>query len=647
MNTSITNTLIRNAHEAQALVDARNQLKEIFKGLNAAPFWALGYWDHVQLQFALRVLRTFPCLASETFPLLCQNRLGVVDVHPKSPLFFFAGFGASLEDVREVHSMFPDGIVGHDRTGTETRSSSGYNPQITQLLRIGKIRSDVVSFLMEKHASTSDQTSSPDWTLENGLIEHFPPKTEDQAILRVCNNALSFMITSDSSRCNHKLCSLALASPVVSEKTVGLIAICLPPSFKELYFAPCGRKNPTRVTLDDARKVAKILPRLDKFSFSPGSNCTIDPDAFNHLMAAIQKNGKMLRSLHLRATPKLVSLGHLDVVASESLQQFALDFSPYSGHTPYAGPEHKALERLAEIIGHRRRPLDKLHLEGFRLRRDAKHLVSMLLSGSTVRHIVLREAQLDDWYNMMLCSDDESSLPYYDNPPCLESIVVEASIVRNSKKLLTELAKVPSLRTIKLSPGPTSQFQFDSSSARDFTEPIAKVLSSLPLLEELRVCLRKVDVRLDALAEILKENRSLCVLQVGVESVWKPQQSQPPDATTTTRYQCLVDLLETGNNTTLQVLDVFQHPSHETSPEGRKLRYLVNLNRLGRSVARDPGATRQMLINVLLRANAEAKPCVYLYGLLRENPSLWSACLPPEDGRRTSRYSFSPRHRFD
>jgi hypothetical protein len=142
----------------------------------------------------------------------------------------------------------------------------------------------------------------------------------------------------------------------------------------------------------------------------------------------------------------------------------------------------------------------------------------------------------------------------------------------------------------------------------DATEPMM-ILLQQGTVEELRL---DYPIKLTRLVEILRHDTSLKVLHAVLSD------------DSLGHYEELVDVMGKFN-TTLEQMSC--EPS--AKPEfKRKLDYLLQLNQNNRAIVRDQNVPAAVFVNVLINVRserpAEVETDAIRYGILRENPSLWS-----------------------
>ena len=142
----------------------------------------------------------------------------------------------------------------------------------------------------------------------------------------------------------------------------------------------------------------------------------------------------------------------------------------------------------------------------------------------------------------------------------------------------------------------------------DATEPVTLLLQQ-GTIEQLRV---DYPIKLPRLVEILRHETSLKVLYAVLSD------------DSLGHYEELVDVME-KDNTTLEQMR-FEPP---VKPEfKRKLDYLLQLNQNGIGIVRDQNVSAAVFVKVLMNVRsegpAEVETDALRYGILKENPSLWS-----------------------
>ncbi|CAB9508481.1 expressed unknown protein [Seminavis robusta] len=181
--------------------------------------------------------------------------------------------------------------------------------------------------------------------------------------------------------------------------------------------------------------------------------------------------------------------------------------------------------------------------------------------------------------------------------------------------ILRGLGKLPQLKSLCLTSNPWDGKNCGDPSKESpiLTNALVELVQQAPSLQELTMVGYETDHA--RLATALQRNTTLQQLFVRDSTFYK------------TTDPIWLDLLQ-HHNATLQRLDITVHANNP------KLYYYLTLNALGRATCRNPQTPVSKLIQLLLgvpqRHDDTVAAHVYVYGLLRETPSIWCSSFREE-----------------
>ncbi|CAB9524320.1 expressed unknown protein [Seminavis robusta] len=348
--------------------------------------------------------------------------------------------------------------------------------------------------------------------------------------------------------------------------------------------------------------LCRVLGKLGHLSFSPGQPSFTSSESLRKFLGAMAENESihqlsalLLHRDFLATDPEVVPKLEQIFQKNTALRSASMTCLQYT-RNPEAGNE-KVLPRLLSSLKCNQ-ALQELKLDSFRLPApDANTVIQPSLekeeTSSTIKRSALRKLVLKD---------------------CIEPTITCGDT------LVGLLPLFSSLRELKIS---FKLWSFNTANLPDFTNAIVQAMRHCPL-EDFAVCNALVDAT--PICEALCSNSTLKKFVVLRQSpdVFKPYVDDIFD--TVEKLKALLEVVRVGNTT---LTDILYLPGKNgyTRPIIQRIMYFLKLNKCGRQLVRQPGFSKESLVQLLevTSLNARVKHRVQ-YGLLREVPSVWATC---------------------
>ncbi|CAB9514420.1 expressed unknown protein [Seminavis robusta] len=573
------------------------------------------------IELAVGLLLQHPKLARKTY---LTKRAPTA----RYPLFILAQSGASLAQVKSVFALYSSEEHKEKLQSVHQGSHSRIlpKPELMQVMEGGKASFDVLSFLVENCPGLLTHNDAI-----GGLAVHKFFRRWGYGFYRVegsqkCDNLAFSMIQKCPACCDFDLFWLALQVES-SDKIVDMIVEQLLKrgdidslEYKGTALGPA--RSGFDLSVRDVKAITKLLEKAETFSFDPFPGA-LTPDTFRSLMNGIM-DAKTLRQVSLSLDGQFLETHDAArthfrrALANSSFEEFKL-FLPVFGSTADA-----MVHDMVAAFRFRNKPLVSLTLEN-------GHFTSMnslmrLISSDCTRSLVFRSVGLPQH------AHTGTNTPAPDNQ-CLESFemvggyLTPATDTDTTAALIRCLGAIPSLERLV--------FQRPKESlSEDATDLVADLLRRSQNLKELDLPL---DMRVDvsSICEVLKDNNTLrsfsCWPVVGHEEAQARSRSQTVKV-----------------NTTLIRFDCYGLGCRDGRDSFTETDYHLYLNRFGKRQARDPETSKATFVKLLdgvsndksfLHRFIVAAEHSVLYGLLRENPTVW---LAQGHAKRPLERSFHP-----
>ncbi|CAB9502531.1 unknown protein [Seminavis robusta] len=568
---------------------------------------------------ALSILKHFPTLAAEPIEHHCILR----DSERRYPLEFFVQAGFDLATVKQVYELYPGAIHG----------CQGSSPTATTLPLLHKVciantaREDVIQFLaledpdavreccrpaalLQALLKPKFDRAPPSWSLIQSLLHEYPECGSTR------NEASGFLLLEELFRVGYEPKELQTVVSMLSSKVDA--------------FTVSTDLSSTRgqMTLERVKVVQQLLPNLRTISFQ---QLQWTFDGFHELLRSLSHHLSMsssLQEIEEWVLPREILEGSLSarlLLKEVLVQNASITAISFSGPVwTYKDGDRLLLDISDSIAKCKVEKLQSLTLQRFQC--TSETLDKIVSSPCAPRNITLSNLEVTEPASALsrrnVCWQQSS----------VERLTLDWLEASDSclHKLLSNLARMPQLRELEISPLP-------NQSKLDITTPIVTLLQQ-GYLQVLRVerpygarkkfasSVRRCNLWVDpaALCRELETNGSLKELVVASAFDRKSQTALGNLLKTNTRLE----------KVWIQGPVVDKHQKHI-------IEYYTSLNRNGRIVVRRNDASKLDLVRLLAEGRTQESARhegdhqdedgvllelfnVY-YGLLRESPNLW--CL--------------------
>jgi len=598
---------------------ARKELQEIFlktlKYGNKSIQWK-------PLNRAVMLLKKFPALAMERF-MAKRNRGN----KPRYPLFLLAEHAARLKShIEPVYNLAPAVLEDEKQTyGPEK------NPESLHILKFLDL--EVLAFLVEQYPRFAVETNQRCRCILSFLFQRPWKPSEEGKIKSIVHKA------------RHLLCNYAKSS-IMEDAIWSTDPVSKTQAVLRYLDFPCAHLVGARDELlvpQGVLAICQLLPPLQEFSIAPLTG--YQSDVFASLLTSLKDLGSRLLTIQLdclgflqlapTAWDSLQSM--LQSCSLQCLEKIFLDFgSEYmSGYRPWddVGCD-VALTKIAEGLARREVPIEVLVVD--RATVKAPESIPLLLEGAnkTVERVQLYDLSM----KISSASPVESIASSWKVKPeaggsrldslsfSLNESVTDRDTSDFFHALSLVLPRIPSLRKMYSLQSPYRRLKpFAGGNG------LVQLLSNIPHLHHVDLERFQVDLS--------------CLEGAFVNSSWKFLEvdmcKKDGCASLDTQICCLTTILESGRNTELTTCRILNIPRARLNPfvlsrlnkEFPKVKYFTTLNRVGRRTAGNPATTVPKLLSLIRctktafwNGRKETDELGLTYGLLRENPAIWSSC---------------------